>query len=72
MNSKLAKIILYSFCYTRYKFQAHPFPIPMWAWRARILRVVENRPFYTFGLTATTSDRRLSTASNVGFMKQKA
>ena len=24
MNSKLAKIILYSFCYTRYKFQAPP------------------------------------------------
>jgi len=34
--------------------------------------MVENQPFYTFGLSATTSDRRLSTASNVGFVKQKA
>ena len=32
----------------------------------------ENLPFYTSGLIATTSDRRLSTASNVGFVKQKA
>ena len=39
--------------------------------RNRII-VVENRPFYTFGLTAIASDRRLSTASNVGFVKQKA
>jgi len=69
MNLKLAKIILYSFCYTRYESKPRPFPV--WAWRVRILPVVENRPFYTFSLTATTSDRRLSTASNVGFVKQK-
>jgi len=30
---------------------------------------IENRMFYTSGLTATTSDRRLSTALNVGFVK---
>jgi len=34
--------------------------------------VVENWPFYTSGLMATTSDKRLSIASNVGFVKQKA
>ena len=33
---------------------------------------VENWPFYTTGLTATTSDRRLSTSLNMGFVKQKA
>jgi len=70
MNSKLPMIILYSFCYTRYEF--HPRPFPVWAWQVHILPVVENRPFYTFSLTATTSDRRLSTASNVGFVKQRA
>jgi len=34
--------------------------------------MVENRLIYTFGLTATTSDRRLSTSSNMGFVRQKA
>ena len=70
MNSKLAMIILYSFCYARYKFQAPPISCVGVA-SARITRG-RNRLFYTFGLTATTSDRRLSTASNMGFVKQKA
>ena len=70
MNSKLAKIILYSFCYTCYKFQAPP--ISCVGVASAHTTVVENWPFYTFSLTATTSDRRLSTASNVGFAKQKA
>ena len=43
----------------------------MWAWWAHILPVVKNWLFYTSGLTATASDRRLSTASNMGFVKQK-
>jgi len=69
-NSKLTTISLYSVCYTCYEFKAPP--ISCVGVARRILRVVENRPFYTFGLTATTSDRRLSTASNMGFVKQKA
>ena len=69
-NSKLTTISLYSFCYTRYEFQVPP--ISCVGVASGILRMVENRPFYTFGFTATTSDRRLSTASNVGFVKHKA
>ena len=29
----------------------------MWAWQERILHTVKNQPFYTSGLTATTSFR---------------
>ena len=36
-----------------------------------IVTPVENWPFYTSGLTATTSERRLPTTSNMGFVKQK-
>ena len=43
MNLKLAMIILYSFCYTRYEFQAPP--ISCVGVGARILPVVENWPF---------------------------
>ena len=49
-----------------------PCPFSVWAWQAHILPVVENRSFYTSGLMATTSDRKLSTDSNVEFVKQKA
>ena len=44
----------------------------MWAWWACTLPVVRNLPFYSSGLMATNFDRRLSTASNIGFVKQEA
>jgi len=44
----------------------------VWVLQALILPVVKNQPFYTSGLMATTSDRKLSTDSNVEFVKQKS
>jgi len=44
----------------------------VWAWQVCILPMVENQLCYTSGLTATTSDRRLSIALNKEFVKHKA
>jgi len=61
MNLKLARISLQSFSTTLAKI-SKPFPFPLCVWQACMLPVVDNQPFYTSGLTATASDRRLSTA----------
>ena len=70
MNLKPAKFILRSFCYTRYEFQAPPISC------VGVVSVPtthgQKSAVYTSGLTATASDRRLSTASNVGFVEQKS
>ena len=48
-----------------------PHSFPVWVWQAHVLAMVENRLVYTSGLTATTSDQRLSIPSNMGLVKQK-
>jgi len=46
--------------------------LAVWVLQAHIPPVVKNQLFYTSGLMATTSDRKLFTVSNVEFVKQKA
>jgi len=69
MNLKLAMSCDHS---TTLAKNSKPCPFPVWAWQVCKLPVVENQLFYTSGLTATTSDRRLFTALSMGFVKQKA
>ena len=66
MNLKLTMVI-YNHPATFTK-NSKPCPFPVWVW----LPMVKNPLFYTSILTATTSDSRLSTALNMGFVKQKA
>jgi len=48
---------------------SEPRPLPVWAWQARVLPVVQNRPFYTSLWQLTARDRRHTVAFNVGSVK---
>jgi len=50
-------------------YTREPRPLPVWAWRARVLPAVRNRPFYTSLWQLTARDRRHAVAFNVGSVK---
>jgi len=70
-NLKLAMNILTSFSYVLTLARiSESRPLPVWAWRARILPA--NRPFYTSLWQLTARDGRHAVAFNVGSVKSKA